>query len=133
MHVHRLAAVELERTQVLNVRSLARPDELERRLQERLDAVGPARRAELLHVLMLPDFDRADRIGDYWAAGNHTSRLFAELLNLPGWLVDVSPFQHVPAMPSDGFALTPIVALTATAAVLLVAGAVGFRRRDAGY
>ena len=36
-------------------------DELERRLQERLDALGPAPRAELLHVLMLPDFERADR------------------------------------------------------------------------
>jgi hypothetical protein len=42
-----------------------RPDELERRLQERLDALGPARRAELLHVLMLPDFERADRIGEF--------------------------------------------------------------------
>lgn len=42
-----------------------RPDELERRLQERLDALGPAPRAELLHVIMLPDFD-ADRIGEYW-------------------------------------------------------------------
>jgi len=40
-----------------------RPDELERRLLERLDALGPAPRAELLHVLMLPDFERADRIG----------------------------------------------------------------------
>jgi hypothetical protein len=39
-----------------------RPDELERRLRERLDALGPAPRAELLHVLTLPDFDRADRI-----------------------------------------------------------------------
>ena len=39
-----------------------RPDELERPW-ERLDAVGPAPRAELLHVLMLPDFERADRIG----------------------------------------------------------------------
>jgi hypothetical protein len=35
-----------------------RPDELERRLQERLDALPKAARAELLHVLMLPDFDR---------------------------------------------------------------------------
>jgi hypothetical protein len=35
-----------------------RPDELERRLRERLDALGPAPR-ELLHVLMLPDFERA--------------------------------------------------------------------------
>ena len=44
-----------------------RPDELERRLRERLDALGPAPRAELLHVLMLPDFERADRIGEFWA------------------------------------------------------------------
>jgi hypothetical protein len=42
-----------------------RPDQLERRLRERLDALGPAPRAELLHVLMLPDFDRADRIGEF--------------------------------------------------------------------
>jgi hypothetical protein len=54
------------------------PDELERRLQERLDALGPAPRAELLHVLMLPDFERADRIGEFW--GNPKTRTFAELL-----------------------------------------------------
>jgi ABC-2 type transport system permease protein len=59
--------------------------------------------------------------------------LFAELLDLPSWVVDVSPFQHVPAMPSEGFALAPIVALTAIAAVLMAAGVAGFRRRDAGY
>jgi hypothetical protein len=29
-------------------------------LRQRLDALGPALRAELLHVLMLPDFDRVD-------------------------------------------------------------------------
>jgi hypothetical protein len=55
-----------------------RPDELERRLQERLDALGSAPRAELLDVLMLPDFDRADRIGEFW--GYPESRTFAELL-----------------------------------------------------
>jgi hypothetical protein len=38
-----------------------RPDELELRLRERLDALGPAPRAELLHVLMLPDLERAER------------------------------------------------------------------------
>jgi hypothetical protein len=30
------------------------PDEPERRIRERLDALGPVPRAELLHVLMLP-------------------------------------------------------------------------------
>jgi hypothetical protein len=42
-----------------------RPDELERQLRERLNALGPAPRAELLHVLTLPDLDRADAIGSY--------------------------------------------------------------------
>jgi hypothetical protein len=53
-----------------------RPDELERELRQRLDALGPAPRAELLHVLMLPDFDRADRIGEFW--GYPESRAFAD-------------------------------------------------------
>jgi hypothetical protein len=34
-------------------------------------------RAELLHVLMLPDLERADRIGEFW--GYPESRAFAEL------------------------------------------------------
>ena len=55
-----------------------RPDQLERRIRERLDALGPASRVELLHVLMLPDFERADRIGEFW--GYPQSRAFAELL-----------------------------------------------------
>jgi len=55
-----------------------RPDELERRLRESLNALGPAPRAELLHVLMLPDFDRAYWIGEFW--GYPESRTFAELL-----------------------------------------------------
>jgi hypothetical protein len=37
-------------------------EQVERQLRERLDALPPAARAELLHVLMLPDFERADRI-----------------------------------------------------------------------
>ena len=44
-----------------------RPDELEVQLRKRLDALGPARRAELLHVLTIPDFERADRIGEFWS------------------------------------------------------------------
>ena len=55
-----------------------RPDRLERELRKRLDALGPAPRAELLHVLMLPDFDRTDRIGEFW--GHPETRTFAELL-----------------------------------------------------
>jgi hypothetical protein len=35
-------------------------DEMEAALRARFEAQPPAARAELLHVLMLPDFDRAD-------------------------------------------------------------------------
>jgi hypothetical protein len=53
-------------------------DELEAALRERLEGLPPAARAELLHVLRLPDFDRADRIGEFW--GYPETRAFAELL-----------------------------------------------------
>ena len=39
-------------------------------------SVGRSRR--LLHVLMLPDLDRANRIGEFWSYPQ--SRAFAELL-----------------------------------------------------
>jgi hypothetical protein len=55
-----------------------RPDELERRLQESLDALPPAARAELLHVLMLPDLERVERIGESGPTRRAVS--FAELL-----------------------------------------------------
>jgi hypothetical protein len=48
------------------------------RLRQRLDALGPAPRAELLHVLMLPDIERAERIGEFWSYPQ--SRTSAELL-----------------------------------------------------
>jgi hypothetical protein len=53
-------------------------EQMEQALRQRLEAIPPAARAELLHVLMLPDFDRADRIGEFW--GHQGSRTFAELL-----------------------------------------------------
>jgi hypothetical protein len=53
-------------------------DEVEAGLRARLEALPPAARAELLHVLMLPDLERADRIGEFW--GYPESRAFAELL-----------------------------------------------------
>ena len=54
------------------------PDQLECRLCKRLDALGPGPRAEPLHFLHLPDFDRADRIGEFW--GHPETRTFGELL-----------------------------------------------------
>jgi hypothetical protein len=42
------------------------------------EALGPATRAQMLHVLLLPDFDRADAIGTFW--GHPETGTFGELL-----------------------------------------------------
>jgi len=52
-----------------------RPDELKRRLQDSTLSRRPRR---ALHVLMLPDLERAERIGELWSYLQ--SRTFAELL-----------------------------------------------------
>jgi hypothetical protein len=51
---------------------------LERRLRARLDALGPAPPRRAPPRPYAPDFDRADRIGEYWSYPR--SRTFAELL-----------------------------------------------------
>ena len=51
---------------------------MEQALRQRLDAPPAGCSRRTLHVLRLPDFDRVDRIGEYW--GNPESRAFAELL-----------------------------------------------------
>ncbi|HJU57319.1 MAG TPA: hypothetical protein VJ774_01110 [Actinomycetota bacterium] len=49
-------------------------EEMKAALRQRLEALPPAARAELLHVLHLTDSDRVDRIGSY--SGNpKTDRL----------------------------------------------------------
>jgi hypothetical protein len=53
-------------------------EDLEMDLRQRLEALPPAARAELLHVLRLPDLDRAEPIGEFWSYPQ--SRNFAELL-----------------------------------------------------
>lgn len=52
------------------------------------------------------------------------------LLDLPGWMLDVSPYTHIPRMPAEEFTATPLLVLTAIAAALVTTGLLGFRRRD---
>jgi polyether ionophore transport system permease protein len=52
------------------------------------------------------------------------------LLDLPSWVLDLSPYEHVPAIPAADFAAGPLLALTAVAAAITAAGLLGFQRRD---
>ena len=57
---------------------------------------------------------------------------FGDLLDLPGWLVDLSPFTHLPALPGGTVGAAPLVGLTLVAAALSAAGVAALRRRDIG-
>jgi ABC-2 type transport system permease protein len=51
-------------------------------------------------------------------------------LSLPVWVRDLSPFQHLAAVPVHPWAVTPAVVMLLLAVVLGAAGMAGFERRD---
>ncbi|MGZ4452431.1 MAG: ABC transporter permease [Nocardioides sp.] len=53
-----------------------------------------------------------------------------EVLRLPRWVIDLSPFQHTPELPAAELTIAPIAILLATAAALIVIGIGSFHRRD---
>lgn len=67
-----------------------------------------------------------------WAvlAASVVGVLLSTTLRLPDWAVDLTPFHHVPQVPLEGVALTPVVTLTAVAAGLVTVGLVGLNHRD---
>lgn len=58
--------------------------------------------------------------------------LYGPVLNLPQPVLDISPFTHVPKLPSADLAAAPMLWLTGIAVVALIAGLAGFRQRDIG-
>jgi ABC-2 type transport system permease protein len=54
------------------------------------------------------------------------------LLQLPDWVYELSPAEHVPRLPVADFSVAPLAILTLVAAGLLAVGLAGFRRRDLG-
>ncbi len=57
---------------------------------------------------------------------------FGASMNLPDWLVGLSPFAHVDAFPLGHWDWTNVLVLTAVAAALTLAGLAAYRRRDLG-
>ena len=69
-----------------------------------------------------------------WAtlSASYLLAFLGPLLSLPDWVLDLSPFTHVPLLPAADFTAGPLIALTAVAAGFTVVGLIGFRRRDVG-
>ncbi|MEO6604076.1 MAG: hypothetical protein ABIN55_00550, partial [Aeromicrobium sp.] len=58
--------------------------------------------------------------------------LFGPSLQLPSWLMNISPFEHMAMMPAQDFELAPVAALLAIVAALGAGGMVGLKHRDLG-
>lgn len=62
-----------------------------------------------------------------WAA---VAGLFGGVLQLPQWALDLSPFEHAPALPADSIEWPPIAVSLLVAAGLIAAGFAALDRRD---
>ncbi|TDC63055.1 ABC transporter permease [Actinomadura sp. GC306] len=87
----------------------------------------------LVAALALALFGLAPRFsGAIWGAVGLfvVVSMFGPALDLDQWLLNVSPFTHVPKLPGAAFTAAPFAWLLALTAVLFAAGMLGFRRRD---
>lgn len=55
---------------------------------------------------------------------------FGTLLDLPQWVLDISPFAHVPAAPLEEIVMKPLVILSAVAVTITAVAFVRFRSRS---
>ncbi len=57
---------------------------------------------------------------------------FGEGLSLPVWIRDLSPFEHLPAVPAVAASAEPLITMSLLGLALAAVGLVSFRRRDIG-
>ena len=53
-----------------------------------------------------------------------------DMLQLPDWLNNLSPFGHIPKVPIGEINIAKILLLVAIAILLIIAGFVGYNKRD---
>ncbi|WP_067841608.1 ABC transporter permease [Amphibacillus sediminis] len=55
---------------------------------------------------------------------------FADLFDMPEWLTGISPYYHIPEIPTDEWSWTVTLLSTGLAIVLAIVGLIGYQRRD---
>ena len=56
--------------------------------------------------------------------------IFGQALQLSHWVLNISPFTHVPRLPGGSVTATPLIAVSVIAVVLCASGLAALRRRD---
>ncbi|HWJ81006.1 MAG TPA: hypothetical protein VNS55_02115 [Nocardioides sp.] len=71
-------------------------------------------------------------VGWVWPGAFITFEIVGELLEAPRWVLDLSPYQHVPAVPAEPWDWPAETGLAVVAALILVLAWWRFRARDIG-
>jgi ABC-2 type transport system permease protein len=94
-----------------------------------LPAIGVLSGAVLAFVMLLPRWS----VGLSWAlvvSAIFLGPMFGPSLDLPRWLLNLSPFTHVPNAPAVPVSLGPVLGLVGACALLTGAAAVAARHRN---
>jgi ABC-2 type transport system permease protein len=94
-----------------------------------LPAIGVLGALVVMVMMLLPRWS----VGLSWALVDVSivvGPMFGPSLGLPAWLLDLSPFTHVPNAPAVAIGLGDVLGLTLVGALLAAVGAVTLRHRD---
>ena len=94
-----------------------------------LPAIGVLGAAVLALVMLVPRWS----VGLSWTLvvpAIFVGPMFGPSLGLPTWLLDLSPFTHVPNAPAVAISPGPVLGLVAACALLAGAGVVAMRHRN---
>jgi ABC-2 type transport system permease protein len=94
-----------------------------------LPAIGVLGATVVALVMMLPRWS----VGLSWALVVFTvfvGPMFGPSLGLPTWLLDLSPFTHVPNAPAVAVSIEPVLGLGLAFVLLSAAGVILLRRRN---
>ena len=80
-----------------------------------------------LLVGMLP---KLSNLGWVALAVTFVVAMFGPILDLPKWVMRISPFENLALVPAQPISLVATTTLAALAAVILAVSLVGYRRRD---
>jgi ABC-2 type transport system permease protein len=92
-------------------------------------AIGVLGATVIVVITVLPRWS----VGLSWALVVYSilvGPMFGPSLGLPTWLLDLSPFTHVPNVPAVALSVGPVVGLGLVCVVLAAAGALFLRRRN---
>jgi ABC-2 type transport system permease protein len=94
-----------------------------------LPAIGVLGAAVVVAIMVAPRWSA----GLSWAlvvASIVVGPMFGSSLGLPAWLLNLSPFTHVPNAPAAAVSATPVLALVVAGVLLATAAALALHRRD---